>query len=360
MTLHDEVTADQEVAQLRTALQSAKDRTAEVGWLKSQNSDLSDEIKELRATVEFYGSARRVPIEIPKWQIKSKVGKHAGLAIAQMTDWHLDEVVKPEEIFDLNAFNRDIAHLRIKRWVEKVVTLPRDYMAGVSIEGLILPATGDLFTGDIHAELRESNEAKLLASVLYWQEPVIAALEMLEGEYPSVAVYAVVGNHGRLSDKPIFKGRVQDNVEWLFWSVIRDRLKDRKSSVAVNVSPSMDLNVPIYGRNHLLTHGDQFKGGTGISGAFAPLSLGAHRKTRRQMVAQMPMETMVIGHLHQLINIPGVIMGGCLKGYDEFAFGHNFPPDPNGAAQAFWVSTPERAQTIWMPIYLQSRKDEGW
>jgi hypothetical protein len=277
-----------------------------------------------------------------------------------MTDWHLDEVVEPDEMMGMNAYNANIAHLRMQRWLDKVVTLPREYMSGMKIEGLVIPATGDLFTGEIHAELKESNERKLLASVLYWMEPVIGILESLEREYPAVAVHAVVGNHGRLSPKPIFKGRVHDNVEWLFWSVIRDRLKDRGSKVIVNVSPSMDLNVPIYGRNHLLTHGDQFRGGSGISGAFAPLSLGAHRKTKRQMIAGSPMETMVIGHLHQLINIPGVIMGGCMKGYDEYAFGLNLPPDPNGAAQAMWVTTPERAQTIWMPIYLQDRKAEGW
>lgn len=331
---------------------------AETRELRQQVNDLTAEAKELRSLVEFYDSARSEPIRVPTWQVKARKGVHAGLVIAQATDWHLDEVVKPEEIFHLNAYNRTIAHSRMKRWVEKIVTLPRDYVSGVRKEGLIIPATGDLFTGDIHPELKEANEGKLLASVLYWMEPMIAVLETLEREYPAVAVHAVVGNHGRLSHKPIFKGRVHDNVEWLFWSVVRDRLKDRGSKVMVNVSPSMDLNVPIYGRNHLLTHGDQFRGGSGISGAFAPLSLGSHRKSKRQAKAAMPMETMVIGHLHQLINIPGVVMGGTMKGVDEFSFGHNY--EPADAAQAMWITTPERAQTMWMPIFLQDREAEGW
>lgn len=332
----------------------------ETSRLQRRIDDLSAENSELRKLAGFYQSARETPIVTPKWQVRPTSRGHVGIVVAQMTDWHLDEVVRAEEMMNMNAYNRDIASVRVRRWMEKVVTLPRDYMAGLKIEGLVVPATGDLFTGDIHAELKESNEAKLLASVLYWMEPLIDVLEQFEQEFPNVVVHAVVGNHGRLSERPVFKGRVHDNVEWLFWSVVRDRLRDRGSKVTVNVSPSMDLNVSIYGRNHLLTHGDQFKGGTGISGAFAPLSLGSHRKTRRQMVAQMPMETMVIGHLHQLINIPGVIMGGTMKGYDEYAFGLNLPPDPNGAAQAMWVTTPERAQTIWMPIYLTDRKAEGW
>jgi hypothetical protein len=335
--------------------------------LKRETSRLSSRIDylqtrndELSKLAGFYQSARETPIKVPKWQTRPTSKGHVGLVVAQMTDWHLDEVVEPEEMMNMNAYSRDIAMIRMRRWMEKVITLPQDYMAGLQIDGLVIPATGDLFTGEIHHELKESNEARLLESMLYWMEPIIGMLETFEKSFPNVALHAVVGNHGRLSEKPVFKGRVHDNVEWLFWSIVRDRLKDRGSQVVINVSPSMDLNVPIYGRNHLLTHGDQFKGGTGISGAFAPLSLGAHRKSRRQSIANVPMETMVIGHLHQLINIPGVIMGGCMKGYDEYAFGLNLAPDPNGAAQAMWVTTPERAQTIWMPIYLQDRKAEGW
>lgn len=348
-----------------TEKQTPSERLEQESWARRAERELrttvesqAEEIKELRGLAQFYDSARTEPIKVPTWTVKPTKNGHAGIVVAQMTDWHLDEVVKPEEIFELNAFNRAIALQRIERWTDKVISMPRQYVRGVELEGLVIPATGDLFTGEIHPELKESNESKLLASVLYWQEPIMAALLLLEKEYPSVVVNAVVGNHGRLSFKPIFKGRVYDNVEWLFWSVVRDRLLDRGSEVVVNVSTSMDMNVPIYGRNHLLTHGDQFQGGTGIAGAYSPLMLGSHRKGKRQSVAGMPMETMVIGHMHQLINLPGLIMGGTLKGTDEYAFGLNLPPAE--ASQALWITTPERAQTIWMPVFVQNRKAEGW
>lgn len=321
----------------------------------------SKELEELRKIAGFYDSARHEPIVVPEWRVNPHPGHgHRATVMPQMTDWHLGEVVKPDEVLYLNAFNEDIAGRRVGKYFQKVIELPRTYVNGVQIEGLVIPATGDLFTGEIHAELTASNYERILQTVLNAQEPIIGGLEMLEDEYGNVEVDAVVGNHGRMQDKPVFKGRVYDNFEWLFWSVVRDRLADRGSKVTVNVSTSMDMNIQVYGRNYLLTHGDQFKGGTGISGAFAPLSLGAHRKGKRQDIAGTPMTTMIIGHMHQLINIPGVIMGGTLKGYDEYAFGLNLPPDPDGAAQAMWITTPERAQTIWMPIYVQDREAEGW
>jgi hypothetical protein len=328
--------------------------------LRHEVQTLTAEGKELRKLLGFYREARSAAIAPPTWEVRPQGSSaHAGLIVAQFTDAYWDEVIRPEEIFDLNAYNREIALIRFHTWAEKVVTLPRDYFAGVRIEGLVIPATGDIFSGDIHAELKESNEDKLLASLLFWAEQMIAALELLEVEYDGkVAVHAVVGNHSRTTIKPVFKGRAHSNVEWLFWCVVRDRLADRGSKVVVEVSDSMDLNVPIYGRNHLLTHGDQFKGGSGISGAYAPLSLGQHRKGVRQEAAHMPMDLMVLGHLHQYIDIPGLIMGGSVCGYNEFAFGLNLRPEP--ARQALWVTTPERGKTMAMPVDLQDRVAEGW
>lgn len=322
----------------------------------------SKALKELRKIAGFYEAARSEPIRVAEWRANPHPGHgHRVTVMSQCADWHIGEVVEPDEVLYLNAFNEKIVYQRIEKWFRKTVELPRTYVNGVTIEGLVVPATGDLFTGEIHEELTETNYERVLESVLNAQEPILSGLEMLGREYAgNVEVNAVVGNHGRLRDKPVFKGRVYDNLEWLFWSVVRDRLKDRGSSVIVNVSTSMDMNIEVYGRNYLLTHGDQFKGGTGISGAFAPLSLGAHRKGKRQDIAGVPMKRMVIGHMHQLINIPGVIMGGCLKGYDEYAFGLNLPPDPDGASQAMWITSPEREQVLWMPIYLQDREAEGW
>ena len=314
------------------------------------------EIGELRRMAGFYHSVRHEPIKVPRWQAKGSSRVHSGLVIAQMTDWHLSEDVSADEMMGMNAYNDEIAMMRIRRWVDKVVTLPREYMAGLKIEGLVIPATGDLFTGDIHAELKESNEQKLLVAVLDWMEPIMGALQTLEAEYPAVAVHAVVGNHGRLSPKPIYKGRVHDNVEWLFWSVVRDRLKDRGSKVVVNVSPSMDLSVPIYGRNHLLTHGDQFRGGTGIAGALSPLLLGDARKRKRSTATNKSYDYLVLGHWHQSLDAMGIVCVNTLKGYDEYAANNNFAfSEPS---QSFWLTDADKGRTIRAPIHVRSAAEK--
>lgn len=327
--------------------------------LRSRIDTLIQERAELEKMLGLYTRLGTAPIAPPAWTLPPRdTGAHQGIIVAQLTDTHWDEIVKPEEVLGLNAYDREIAQRRFRLWGEKVVTLPIQYMTGVDIAGVAVFATGDLFTGDIHAELKESNEDKLYASVIFWVEETISVLELLEREYAAVSVSAVVGNHGRSTVKPVFKGRAHSNIEWLFWRVVQSRMGDRGSRIAFNVSDAMDLNVSLYGRNHLLTHGDQFHGGTGIAGAYSPLSLGQHRKSVRQLSAGMPMETMVMGHFHQLINLPGLEVGGSMKGYDEYAFGLNLRPEM--AKQNMWLTTPEYGATIHMPVLLQDGVAEGW
>lgn len=350
----------------RSSIEESLDRMTERSVVRNLRAELATYAKELidlRAAVALYKNISEEPIIVPEWRLPPrKKGAREGIVMASLTDWHLDEVVKPEEILGLNAFNREIALQRVRRWTEKVITLPREYINGLDIRGLVIAATGDLFTGEIHDELKQTNEDKVLSSLLFWMEPIIAMCELLAAEYKQVEINCVPGNHTRMTEKYNHKNRVKESLEQFFWTVVKSRIADRGKApnLAINVSQSSNMNIEVYGRNFLLDHGYEFKGGGGISGAFAPLSLGAHRKNLRQTIAGMPMQSMVIGHMHQIINIPGVIMGGTLKGYDEYAFDLNLRPDENGAGQAMWVTSPERAQVLFMPIYVTDRKAEGW
>jgi hypothetical protein len=327
--------------------------------LRATTERQAQEIADLRKLLGVLTTIDAAVPEPPKWTrlTRAKAGKK-GIVTLQLTDTHFDEVVKPEEVDYINAYNRQIAERRLRTWVEKSITLARDYIAGVEIEGVAVLATGDILSGNIHEELKESNEDHLYASAEHWIGQLIAAIDALASEFGLLHLAAVVGNHGRSTIKPVFKGRAHSNIEWLMWRVIARHFAG-DNRITMQVSDSMDLTVRLYDTNYLLTHGDQFKGGTGISGALAPLALGQHRKTVRQMATDRPMDFMVLGHFHQYIPpSKGLVMGGSMKGYDEFAYGHNLPPEP--ARQAFWITSPEHGPTIAAPVHVQDRKAEGW
>ena len=316
------------------------------------------EIAKLRNELGLVQRIQDAVIAPPKWTMRKakKGGKHA-TAVFQLTDAHFDEVVRAEEVDYINAYDRAIAEKRLRRWAEKGTVLARNYVSGIDIDGLVVMATGDILSGDIHDELKQSNADHLYSSAYHWIGQLHAALANLADEFGKVHVAAVVGNHGRSTKKPVYKGRARSNIEWLMWSVLaREFAQDER--VTFQVSDSMDANVTLYDTRFVLTHGDQFHGGSGISGILTPISLGQYRKGVRNAVTDHPMDILVMGHFHQYLQLPGLIVGGSLKGYDEYAYGHNLRPEI--AQQSFFIVTPEHGVTMHAPIILQDRESEGW
>jgi hypothetical protein len=146
-------------------------------------------------------------------------------------------------------------------------------------------------------------------------------------------------------------------MDWLFYKALeRDLAGDTRVSVVV--SSAADVLVPIYRTRFLVTHGDQFRGGSGIAGMMSPLMLGQHRKTRRQMAAGRTFDWLVMGHWHQYWQGKGIIVSGALKGFDEYAYVSNFEFEP--PRLAWWVTTPERGVTISAPVEPMDRRAERW
>jgi hypothetical protein len=313
----------------------------------------------------------------PKWMAAKQRRKdvhHATVGL-MLSDLHLDEVVKPEEMRWVNAFDRDIAEQRFQRVIETTILLTGEFFAGLHYDGAVVLWAGDVFSGIIHEELRETNAASMMKSLHYWEPIVAGAFERLASVYGRLHVPVTVGNHGRRSEKWRAKGRAEESFEWLFASNIRDHHFKGSKTVTFDIPESFDTHVNVYSHRLHLEHGDNFKGGSGIAGAMSPLLLGVHRTTRQAIgeermfqnaadPAVVPVErmfdVMALGHWHQYIVAPskGLIVNGSLKGYDEYARAKKFEPEL--AQQAMWLWTPEHGISFAAPIIAQNREAEGW
>ena len=127
--------------------------------------------------------------------------------------------------------------------------------------------------------------------------------------------------------------------------------------VTVLVSDGTDVNYSIYGHKYLLTHGDQFSGGDSIIGAIGPVTRGDSKKRNRESQIGRPYDTLICGHFHQLVIMKKIIINGSLKGYDEYAYAHNFPFEQ--PQQAMWLTHPEHGITFNMPIFTERTKKDG-
>ena len=336
----------------------------EVDSLKKSNrayardiQKLTEELETVTRTLEASNTIMQADLKPPKWLSPAKPSKSAGTLVVMLSDTHFDEVVIPDEVDGLNAYNRQIATLRLKKWSQNVVKMARHYLSGVTYDGVVVILGGDIFSGDIHEELAQTNEDTILGSLIYWSEQICASIGLLADEFGKVHVASVVGNHGRMTRKPRMKLRVRTNFDWLLSKMVEKNFADDKR-VTFQIPESADCLINIYGYGHLITHGDQASGGGGIGGIYPPIMRLRARKAQRYLATGSNFQTLWLGHWHQYISTPSLIINGSLKGVDEYAFINNFSYEQ--PQQAMALITPERGITIQAPIFVMDRTKEGW
>lgn len=332
----------------------------------------------VRATTKHLDEARRVADfgsavlagerPPPRWLTptrRAKTKRHATVVL-MLSDLHFDEVVDAGEMHGLNAYNRAIAEARFTKVIETTVELVGSVFPTMRIDGAVVLWAGDVFSGLIHEELRETNAAPVLASVVHYQPLVAGAFTRLAEAFGRLHVAVVTGNHGRLTLKPKAKGRAEDSLEWLFaHNVARTLAGDRR--ITFDIPTSFDTMVGIYGTKIRLEHGDAFRGGSGIAGAMSPLLLGVHRRSRAALAEgdARRFDVMAMGHWHQLIHAPskGLLVNGSLIGPNEYSTRMGFESEP--PQQAFFLVTPEHGIAFSAPIFAADRAAEaglapGW
>lgn len=271
---------------------------------------------------QIYDLAALTP-DPPQWIEQGGIPHSPGVPVAIWSDWHWGEVVRPAEVGGVNAFNRKIAKERVKRLVNSTVDLITRHMVKPKYPGMVLCLGGDMISGTIHEELRESNDGPVQLSLLEVQEQLIAAIEHLAKTYKRLFIPCVVGNHGRMTYKPRAKGRVFESFEWNLYCQLEHYFRNDKR-VQFSIPEETDAHFTVLGHRFCLTHGDALgvKGGDGIIGAIGPITRGAIKIGRSEAQIGRDFDTLLLGHWHLYTprsDANGVIVNGALKGYDEYA-----------------------------------------
>ena len=293
----------------------------------------------------------RKPTAPPTWLVpKTRQPNLTGVPILQCSDWHWDEVVDPRQINGVNAFNRDIAVRRCEALFKTFVELYTQHLDRPKYDHCELILGGDLLSGNIHEELRMTNEYPISLSMLSVTDHLIAGITLLLNTFKKVAIRGVVGNHGRWDKKMPSKNRVFENYEWLVLQMLARHFRG-ETGLHFDIADGADLPFNLYGTRYLVNHGDQAKGGSGIAGALSPLMLMDARKRKRAMATRQEYDYQVLGHWHQKLFFKGIIVNSALKGYDEWAASMNFEWEL--PSQNAWVTHPDHGITVVWPIYLE-------
>jgi predicted phosphodiesterase len=306
---------------------------------------------------EIYNLAARTP-EPPKWLITPGKSGFRGTPVTIWSDWHYGEVVLPEEVGGTNEFNAEIAKRRIEDLVQKTIDLSFNHMGRdkTKYPGIVVCLGGDMITGDIHDELIATNDRTVQQSINELTDLIAAGLEKMADAFGHVFVPCVVGNHGRSTKKARMKGRVYTSHEWnIYCNLERYFRKDRR--IQFLIPEESDAYFKVHGHRILLTHGDSLgvKGGDGIIGAIGPIMRGSLKVGRSEAQIGRDVDTILMGHWHQMLWLPGVIVNGALKGYDEYARLAIRAPYSRPSQALFFVH-PEHGITAKWEVFLDKQR----
>ncbi len=347
------LTADTPVTDEQEKLRIANRRLQADLKLLQKEHDSAEAIR-----TEIFNLASRSP-EPPAWLTGAshKVGSR-GVPTTIWSDWHYGEVVRPEEVGGVNEFNTEIAEARIKRLVDTTVDLSYNHMgrAKKQYPGAVVMLGGDMMTGDIHDEITQTNDRTPQQQINGLTDALASALEKMASSFGKLYVPCVVGNHGRDSKKPRTKGRVYTSHEWVIYTNL-ERYFRKSKHISIHVPPESDAHFKVYNHKYLLTHGDSLgvKGGDGIIGAIGPIMRGTIKTGRSEAHIGRDFDTIVMGHWHQTLWLPGCIVNSSLKGYDEFARLVLRAPYSR-PAQSLWFTHPEHGLTAKWEVFLEGQR----
>ena len=320
---------------------------------KEQKDDSAEEIRR-----RIYELAERSP-EPPVWTVKDcGPGGKRGTPCTLWSDWHRGEIVRKEEVNGLNEFTSEIHDRRVKRLVDTTIDLCYNHMgrAKTKYPGAVVMLGGDFINGDIHEELQINADRTTQQNINELTDVLAAAIDTMAGHFGNVFCPAVVGNHGRNTRKPRMKGRTYTSHEWNIYVNLERHFRKSKH-VSFLVPSGTDAYFPVVGTRYLLTHGDSLgvKGGDGIIGAIGPIMRGSIKVGNSESQVGRDIDCLVMGHWHQPLWLPGVIVNGALKGYDEYAKLQLRAPYGR-PSQMLWFTHPEHGITAKWEVFLEGRK----
>jgi len=254
------------------------------------------------------------------------------IAVMNLNDWHVGEVVDGTEVLGINTFNKDIFVERADRIFNRFLT----YCEKIGITEINLNFLGDLLSGMIQDESNETADLNIVESMFFVYSYIMNKLAWLSEHVNKIKINFLVGNHGRIlkkNAKPFYKKKAILNWEYVLGRQIESTLKliASEDKISINVPKSPFIVDEVNGTKFLLMHGDILSKGGSKSFAGLPFygftmnaakfwGLLSHVGTNFEST----FKNVICGHYHTSDATP-IFTGGklwvsaCLCGETEFS-----------------------------------------
>lgn len=283
-------------------------------------------------------------LTVPNWQVKTGgAGSQPEIPTLFTSDFQAGEVIRSNELDFPNDYNPSIFRERYRRLIQTAVKLLQREDPKMRYPGMVYLRGGDAVSGDIHADLSETQDTVPTEQTQMVAEEEIRGLEELLKAVPKVTVYSVPGNHDRTTFKPRAKRFVALTYDYLAIWAIESYFKAKgETRVTFCAPPSGDALYQVFNTTHLLTHGDRIgsRGGTGFIGPSATVAKGAHKVRAQYARMGKQIDYVNVGHFHVAMQLPNAIVNGSLAGFNEYARSE-LRCEPEAPTQTMWWTHPK-------------------
>jgi hypothetical protein len=296
----------------RTKAKAAEDRAAE-----------SEHI--LR---EMAGIFQR-PLSPPEWTLPGNSEQGRAVGLIHLSDLHCGEVVRLEEAAGINEYNPDIFRRRLRRMIDASMRILPRWASDCSLKGVVVALNGDLISGDIHAELRETNALTSHEQVALATDELAAGIRKLADQFEGVLVTVTPGNHGRTTEKTHAKRMAALSYDVMIGNILaREFANDDR--ITVNTASGADIVFPLFGWSVLQTHGDSMGtgGGQGFAGPELPIVRGGKKIKLSGFATGERYDIILTAHYHTSSNPGTVLANGSVVGFNEYAVRIRALPEP--------------------------------
>lgn len=316
---------DEEVSREEKLEQRVKELEAAVRKVRQEavrDERVIDAISDIVPKV----SVRYSPDVIPK-HTDRELDDHEMVLL--FSDTHAGETVSAEETLGMNEYDWDIMLRRMGKIQKSVLDFQEN--RPYRIPKLHVWELGDMLSGDIHEELKTTNDRPMAEATVQMGLDTAAWLKGFAPYFDEIDVAGVPGNHPRATKKPSAK-EAHNNGDWIAYKIQELALRD-DDQFTFNFPRSAYATVTVADQwRCLLMHGDGIRStmpGVPWGGVVRRITVLQQQFAR----AKQPLDYIALGHFHTANAIEGVgtktFLNGSVKGVDEYSlrqFGSGRPP----------------------------------
>lgn len=300
-------------------------------WRRKAAEERDRADKAIHTLNQIAGPYERV-VSPPKWTLpKASAKRRSSMGLLQLSDLHVGEVVELKATNGYNEYTPEIFQRRLRRCIAAAVPIVKRWGQDTAINGFCLALNGDLVSGDIHEELRNTNALTAHKQVDLVVDELIAAVNILEAEFGRVYIPVTPGNHGRTTMKPPSKKIAELSYDTMVGTILAREFRDRPN-IQVDVAQGSDIAYDLLGHRVLQTHGDHTGtgGGKGFGGPDFPIVRGARLMQLSAFQQRDYFDILLTGHYHTTSNPSGGknLANGSMVGYSEYSHSLRAIPEP--------------------------------